>query len=172
MAYERALKDGYVTVYRSRILLIGQERAGKTSLKKSLLGLPFDSKEQSTGGIEVDPSKFEIDVDQTARDWQRIVENKPGLLECSEDVAKIVLENIFIQDDFAKKMTMQVKPFGEEHIGKRSKGDFEKDSAHNSPADFEKGSFDGYKYGRKKVMSEFQKFSSQTCLRQLFFMTV
>ena len=136
MAYERALKDGYVMVYRSRILLIGQDRAGKTSLKKSLLGLPFDPKEQSTEGIEVDPSKCEIDVDQAARNWQSIGENKPGLLECSKDVAKIVAEKIFTQD-------------------KTSEEDLEKDLVHISPADFEEGSFDGYKYGRKKVMSEF-----------------
>ncbi|XP_066023738.1 uncharacterized protein [Pocillopora verrucosa] len=132
LAYERALKDGYVTVYRSRILLIGQDRAGKTSLKKSLLGLPFDSEEQSTEGIEVDPSKCEIDVDQAARNWQSIGEIKPGLLECSKDVAKTVVEKIFIQD-------------------KTSEEDLEKDSVHISPADFEEGSFDGYKYGRKKV---------------------
>ena len=126
------MKDGYVTVYRGRIILIGQDRAGKTSLKKSLLGLPFDSKERSTEGIEVDPSKCEIDVDQAARNWQSIGENKPGLLECSKDVAKTVVEKIFIQD-------------------KTSEEDLEKDSVHISPADFEEGSFDGYKYGRKKV---------------------
>ena len=96
LAYERALQDGYVMVYRGRILLIGQDRAGKTSLKKSLLGLPFDSGEQSTEGIEVDPSKCEIGVDQAA-----------------------------------------------------------KDSAHISPADFEKGSLGSYKHGKKKVISEF-----------------
>ena len=97
------MKDGYVTVYRSRILLIGQDRAGKTSLKKSLLGLPFDSEEQSTEGIEVDPSKCEIDVDQAARNWQSIGENKPGLLECSKDVAKTVVEKIFIQDESSEE---------------------------------------------------------------------
>ena len=136
LAYERALQDGYVMVYRGRILLIGQDRAGKTSLKKSLLGLPFDPEEQSTEGIEVDPSKCEIDVDQAARNWQSIGEIKPGLLEYSKDVAKTVVEKIFIQD-------------------KTSEEDLEKDSVHISPADFEEGSFDGYKYGRKKVMSEF-----------------
>ena len=127
------MKDGYVTVYRSRILLIGQDRAGKTSLKKSLLGLPFDPEEQSTEGIEVDPSKCEINVDQAARNWQSIIENKPGLLECSKDVAKTVVEKIFIQD-------------------KTSEEDLEKDSVYISSADFEEGSFDGYKYGRKEVM--------------------
>ena len=39
-----------MNVYRGRIILVGQDRAGKTSLKKSLLGLPFDFKEQSTDG--------------------------------------------------------------------------------------------------------------------------
>ena len=138
------MKDGYVTVYRSRILLIGQDRAGKTSLKKSLLGLPFDSEEQSTEGIEVDPSKCEIDVDQAARNWQSIGEIKPGLLECSKDVAKTVVEKIFVQDESSG-----------EDSDETLEEDFEKDSAHLSSADFEEGSFDGYKYGREQVISEF-----------------
>ena len=36
----------------------------KTSLKKSLLGLPFNPKEQSTEEIQVDPSVCEIEVEQ------------------------------------------------------------------------------------------------------------
>ena len=155
LAYERALQDGYVMVYRGRILLIGQDRAGKTSLKKSLLGLPFDSEEQSTEGIEVDPSKCEIDVDQAARNWQSIGENKPGLLECSKDVAKIVVEKLFTQDDYARKMPMLVNLFEEEDTDEISEEDFEKDSAYILPADFEERSLDSYKHGRKKVMSEF-----------------
>ena len=155
LAYERALQDGYVTVYRGRILLIGQDRAGKTSLKKSLLGLPFDSEEQSTEGIEVDPSKCEIDVDQAARNWQSIGENKPGLLECSKDVAKIVAEELFTQeDDHAIKMSMQQEKLRQKY-DKSSREDFEKDLAHISPADFEEGSLDSYKHGRKKVRLEF-----------------
>ena len=155
LAFERALKDGSVTVYRGRILLIGQDRAGKTSLKKSLLGLPFDSEEQSTEGIEVDPSKCEIDVDQAARNWQSIGENKPGLLECSKDVAKIVVEKISTQDDYARKMSTLVNLFEEEDTDKISEEDFKKDSVYISPAGFEERSLDSYKHGRKKVMSEF-----------------
>ena len=71
-------------------MLIGQDHAGKTGLKKSLLGLPFDPKEQSTEGIEVDPSKCEIDVDQAVKNWQLTRESKPGLLEYSKDLAKVV----------------------------------------------------------------------------------
>ena len=55
-------------------MLIGQDRAGKTSLKKSFLGLPFDPEEESTEGIEVDPSKFDIEVDHV-KNWQCTDEN-------------------------------------------------------------------------------------------------
>ena len=149
--YERALKDGYVKVSRGRILIIGQDRAGKTSLKKSLLGLPFDSKEQSTEGIKVDPSKCKIDVDQAASNWQSIGENKAGLLEYSEDVAKIMIEKRFIPEYSVRKHYVPLRDFDEEDKDESSDEDFEKDSAYISPADFEEGSFDGYKYGRKKV---------------------
>ena len=75
-------------------MLIGQDRAGKTSLKKSLIGLPFNRKEKSTNGIEVDPSKFQLDVDEV-RNWQPIDERKQGLLGCSRDVAQMVVEKMY-----------------------------------------------------------------------------
>ena len=37
-AYAEALKDGKEKVYTIRVMLVGQERVGKTSLKRSLLG--------------------------------------------------------------------------------------------------------------------------------------
>ena len=94
LAYQSALKDGAVNVYRGRVLLIGQDRAGKTSLKKSLIGLPFNSKEKSTDGIEVDPSKFRLNFDEV-RNWQPIDESKQGLLGCSKDVAQVVAERMY-----------------------------------------------------------------------------
>ena len=94
LAYQSALKDGAVKVYRGRVLLIGQDRAGKTSLKKSLIGLPFNRKEKSTDGIEVDPSKFQLDVGEV-RNWQPIDERKQGLLGCSKDVAQVVAERMY-----------------------------------------------------------------------------
>ena len=97
LAYEKALRDGFVNVYRGRILLIGQDRAGKTSLKKSLLGLPFDPKEQSTEGIELQASTCEIEVEQV-KNWHSTHENKPGLLECSKDISRIVAEKLCEED--------------------------------------------------------------------------
>jgi len=82
-----------VNVYHGRILLIGQDRAGKTSLKKSLLGLPFDPKEQSTDGIEIQASTCEIEVEQV-KNWHSTHVNKPGLLECSKDISRIVAEKL------------------------------------------------------------------------------
>ena len=87
-AYENALKNGKVKVYRCRIMLIGQDRAGKTSLKKHLLGLPFDPDEESTDGVEVDPSIFEYDVDQ-ATNWT-ISSKKPDVSHFVNKLAKIV----------------------------------------------------------------------------------
>ena len=69
-------------------MLIGQDRAGKTSLKKSFLGLPFDPEEESTDGIEVDPSKFEVDIDQV-KNWKR-TDEKLGVSQFASDLAKMV----------------------------------------------------------------------------------
>ena len=94
LAYQSVLKDGAVNVYRGRVLVIGQDRAGKTSLKKSLIGLPFNSKEKSTDGIEVDPSKFRLNFDEV-RNWQPIDEGKHGLVGCSKVVAQVVVEKMY-----------------------------------------------------------------------------
>ena len=44
-------------------MIIGQARTGKTSLKKSLKGELFDPDEESTKGIETDPSYFIVTTD-------------------------------------------------------------------------------------------------------------
>ena len=59
-AYNNVLKDGEATVNRIPIILVGQERTGKTSLKRSLKGELFDKFEESTDGIEADPAYFKV----------------------------------------------------------------------------------------------------------------
>ena len=54
MAYYQALKDGKAENNRIPIIIVGSDRVGKSSLRKHLLGLPFDIEEQSTNGIDVD----------------------------------------------------------------------------------------------------------------------
>ena len=58
--YNSALKDGKTHIKRIPVMIIGQDRAGKTSLKKSLTGETFSATERSTEGIEKDPSYFKV----------------------------------------------------------------------------------------------------------------
>ena len=62
-SYLKALAGGKTSLKRVPIMLIGQDRAGKTSLKKSLKGICFDPEEDSTVGIDVDPSYFKVTTD-------------------------------------------------------------------------------------------------------------
>ena len=92
-AFREAMEKGSVEVYRGRIMLIGQDRAGKTSLKKFLLDIPFDPEEESTIGIKVDPTKFEVEIDQ-AKNWQCTDHKKVDLSEYRDDIAKITAERM------------------------------------------------------------------------------
>ena len=106
LAYEKALRDGFVNVYRGRILLIGQDRAGKTSLKKSLLGLPFDPKEQSTEGIEVQASTCEIKVEQV-NNWHSTHENKTGLVIGPKEISRMVAETLCHSKEMYKDLLVE-----------------------------------------------------------------
>ena len=75
-AYNNALKEGNVRVKRVPVMLVGQERTGKTSLKKSLKGETFDEREESTNGIEADPSHFEVST-EIWKTGEKMVETDP-----------------------------------------------------------------------------------------------
>jgi len=106
-AFQRALKKGKVRVYRGRVMLIGQNRAGKTSLKKSLLGLTFDPGEPSTDGIEIDPSRFEVDVNRVIN-WQ-LVKNEKFTSEFADDIARLVVGELTKKgDEEEEKPTTEV----------------------------------------------------------------
>ena len=117
IAYENALKTGKVKVYRARIMLIGQDRAGKTSLRKSFLGLPFDPEEQSTDGIEVDPSKFEVDTD-LVKNWKR-TDEKLEVSQFAADLARMVAKQLQENADDEEEL-------GDEEINGEDK-EFEKE---------------------------------------------
>ena len=92
-AFQKAMKSGKVEVYRGRILLLGQEGAGKTSLKKSLLGLPFDPKEESTVGVEVDWSKCELEGDEV-QNWMPSKRKKGEMSELEEELARLIVKDL------------------------------------------------------------------------------
>lgn len=116
LAYENALKTGKVQVYRARIMFIGQDRTGKTSLKNSLLGLPFDPEQQSTDGIKLDESKFEVDVDQVIN-WKR-TDEKQGVSKFVHNLVRMVAGKLEQEEtevdpaqDEIKKTIAQVSVF-------------------------------------------------------------
>ena len=92
-AFQKAMKSGKVEVYRGRIILLGQDRAGKTSLKKSLLGLPFDQEEDSTVGVEVDRSKCELEVDEV-QNWMPSKLKKGEMSEFEEELARLIAKDL------------------------------------------------------------------------------
>ncbi|XP_068754007.1 uncharacterized protein [Montipora capricornis] len=100
-AYQSAMQTGKVKVYRGRIMLLGQDRAGKTSLKKSLLGLPFDPWQESTVGVEVDPSTCEIEVDQVIN-WTPSERKKLEESEFEEEIARLIAKDL-VQTEADKK---------------------------------------------------------------------
>ena len=53
-AYQRALETGKTFDKRAKILLIGQDRVGKTSVLRSLKGELFRQDESSTVGVQID----------------------------------------------------------------------------------------------------------------------
>ena len=91
LAYQKAMQHGKVEVYRGRIMLLGQARAGKTSLKKFLLGMPFDPDEESTIGI--DPSKCEVELDQV-KNWKLTEGKKPMEAEAVKDIARLMAKDL------------------------------------------------------------------------------
>ncbi|KAH9504609.1 hypothetical protein Btru_062423 [Bulinus truncatus] len=77
-AYEQACTTGTQPVFRTRLMLVGQERVGKTSLMRSLTGESHNKDEESTDGINLSAScsfnlnnrsswKLAIKGDETAR---------------------------------------------------------------------------------------------------------
>ena len=62
-AYNKALAEGTTFDRRVPVMVIGRDRSGKTSLKKSLRGELFNPNEESTVGIDVDPSHFELSTE-------------------------------------------------------------------------------------------------------------
>ena len=148
LVYQRALRDGAVNVQRARILLIGQDRAGKTSLKKSLIGLPFDPKENSTEGIEVDPSIFQVDAHQV-KNWQPIDKSEQELLGCSKDVAQMVVNKLCFSDGYYWIQEEEEKKVAKKH-------------------DSDQLANENYKNGRKAGDTDGEKrddsFLNQVCL--------
>lgn len=86
-------------------MLIGQGRAGKTSLKKSLKGDQFDAEEESTTGIEMDPSHWRV----TTEIWKT---GECGSLVCKDSpisfdhhAARLIARDLTDRNQVSKEAT-------------------------------------------------------------------
>jgi len=75
-------------------MIIGQDRTGKTSLKKSLKGEPFRENESSTEGIETDPSHFKVSTEfwKTGEKGQEADSESKFLFD--QQAAKLTIRNL------------------------------------------------------------------------------
>ncbi|XP_068724936.1 uncharacterized protein [Montipora capricornis] len=106
-AYNRALTEGKTRVRRIPIMLIGQDRTGKTSLKKSLQGLRFNPDEDNTVGIDVDPSYFKVTTEIWKIGEKDQAANKEEMAASFEHhVARVVVENLRKQELTSEVKTM------------------------------------------------------------------
>ena len=98
-AYNKALKEGKTRARRIPIMLIGQERSGKTSLKKSLQGLLFKPDEGSTVGIDVDPSYFRVTTEiWNTGEKDQTTSKKEKAASFEHHLARVVVENLTEQE--------------------------------------------------------------------------
>ena len=101
-AYYKALEEGETRVRRIPIMLIGQDRSGKTSLKKSLKGIPFNPHEESTVGIDVDPSYFKVTTETWKIGEEDQVTDKEAESYFEYNLARQVVKNLKHDENLPK----------------------------------------------------------------------
>ena len=93
-AYQKALSEGRTCINRVPIMLIGQDRSGKTSLSKSLRAQAFDPEEDSTVGINVDPSYFKVSTNIWKPGEKDQGANFEGAFLYEHHAARLTVENL------------------------------------------------------------------------------
>ena len=106
-AYNKALNEGKTRFKRFPIMVIGQDRSGKTSLKNSMMGKPFNPDEDSTVGIDVGPSHFNVSTD-ICMPGENTVNNQAQIdfsetLSFEHHMARLVVEDLTPRNIDSKK---------------------------------------------------------------------
>ena len=92
-AFNKALAQGQTSNKRVPIMLIGQDRSGKTSLKNSLRGQTFNPHEDSTVGIDADPSHFQV-VHEVWKPGEKDQGDSEAALSYEHHVARLTVANL------------------------------------------------------------------------------
>ena len=75
-------------------MLIGQDRSGKTSLKKSLRGQRFNPDEDSTVGIDKDPSYFKVTTEIWKAGEKSEATNSDAAISYEYHAAQLIVSNL------------------------------------------------------------------------------
>ena len=104
-AYKEALARGETSVRRVPLMLIGQGGAGKTSTKKSLKGICFDPEEDSTVGIDVDPSYFKVSTETWRTGEQGQDQNSDTAVYLDYHLARCIADSLKTQENSTQQNT-------------------------------------------------------------------
>ena len=109
-AYHKALAEGKTSVKRVPIMVIGQDRSGKTSLTKSLKGQLFNPDEDSTVGIDVDPSHFEVST-ETWKAGEKEQEGTTASMSYEHHAAQLLAGALMVDNQTLEEKAMGlIKP--------------------------------------------------------------
>ena len=109
-AYHKALAEGKTSVKRVPIMVIGQDRSGKTSLTKSLKGQLFNPDEDSTVGIDVDPSHFEVST-ETWKAGEKEQEGTTASISYEHHAAQLIAGALMVDNQTLDEKAMGlIKP--------------------------------------------------------------
>ena len=75
-------------------MLIGQDRTGKTSLKKSLRGQHFNHEEDSTNGIERDPSYFSVTTEIWSTGERKLEQDSDSAISLPHRIAQCMVADL------------------------------------------------------------------------------
>ena len=116
-AYNKALNEGKTCVKRVPVMLIGQERSGKTSLKKSLTGKLFKPDEDSTVGIDVDPAYFKVSTEVWKTGEKDQATNAEAAISYEHYAARLVVENLKQEECLPEERVVEhMQPGGFSHV--------------------------------------------------------
>ena len=104
-AYHKALEEGETRLRRIPLMFVGQDRSGKTSLKKSLKRIPFNPQEESTVGIDVDPSFFKVTTETWKIEEKDQAINKEANISYEHYLARQLVKNLKHDENLPKTET-------------------------------------------------------------------
>ena len=112
-SYHRAIESGGSTYdKRVKVLLVGQDRVGKTSLGKALRGEPFDEAELSTKGVQMIPAIKNAGTgawrNPSFLEQTTVFDHKVAAKTAEDLLSKLFRSNQQREDQELKRLTKQI----------------------------------------------------------------